>query len=213
LKKYLSYSLIVLLVLTTSLACVTKKKRNETSKLGKAYQNTTAYYNGYWNSKEIMKESLKLLRAANIDDYNNILEIEDFISVNDPKMVKTDMDKIQEKVSTVSQLHEASDWVDDCYVMMGKAQYMKQEYETAEETLEYFQEDFNPANPYGRNYKHKKPTGKAAKKAREAAKKEKEKEREAAAEAKQELKEEKAKTKEEERKAKAKEREKAEGSQ
>lgn len=208
-KKYLSYSLIVLLVLTTSLACVTKKKRNETSKLGKAYQNTTAYYNGYWNSKEIMKESLKLLRAANIDDYNNILEIEDFISVNDPKMVKTDMDKIQEKVSTVSQLHEASDWVDDCYVMMGKAQYMKQEYETAEETLEYFQEDFNPANPYGRNYKHKKPTGKAAKKAREAAKKEKEKEREAAAEAKQELKEEKAKTKEEERKAKAKEREKA----
>lgn len=208
-KKFLLYSILLFLVLTASMACVTKKKRNETSKLGKFYQNTTAYYNGYWNSKEIMKESLKLLRAANVDDYNNILEVEDFVAVTDPKMVKADMDKIQEKVSTVAQLHEASDWVDDCYVMMGKAQYMKQEYETAEETLEYFQEDFNPSNPYGRNYKHKKPTGKAAKKAREAEKKEKEKERKKAAEAKQELKEEKAKTKEEERKAKAKEREKA----
>ena len=200
--------ILALVVATATMACVTKKKRTETSKFGKFYQNTTAYYNGYWNANEILKESLITLRAANVDDYNKILEVEDFIAVDNPKMVKPEMDKIQEKVSTVAQLHEASDWVDDCYVMMGKAQYLKHEYETAEETLEYFQEDFNPSNPYGRNYKSKKPTGKAAKKAREVEKKEKEKEREKVKEEKQEAKEEKAKTKEEERKAKAKAREK-----
>ena len=199
---------MALVVATATMACVTKKKRTETSKFGKFYQNTTAYYNGYWNANEILKESLITLRAANVDDYNKILEVEDFIAVDNPKMVKPEMDKIQEKVSTVAQLHEASDWVDDCYVMMGKAQYLKHEYETAEETLEYFQEDFNPSNPYGRNYKSKKPTGKAAKKAREVEKNEKEKEREKVKEEKQEAKEEKAKTKEEERKAKAKAREK-----
>jgi tetratricopeptide (TPR) repeat protein len=191
---------------TASMACVTKKKKNDISKFGKFYQNTTAYYNGYWNSKEIIKESMKTLRLANVDDYNKILEVEDFVSVDNPKMVKADMDKILEKVSTVAQLHEASDWVDDCYVMMGKAQYLKQEYETAEETLEYFQEDFNPSNPYGRNYKSKKPTGKAAKKAKKIERKEKEKEREEKAKVKEEVKEEKAKTKAEERKAKEKER-------
>jgi tetratricopeptide (TPR) repeat protein len=192
---------------TASVACVTKKKRNETSKFGKFYHNTTAFYNGYWNSKEILKESMKTLRLANVDDYNKILEVEDFISIDNPKMVKADMDKILEKVSTVAQLHEPSDWVDDCYVMMGKAQYLKQEYETANETLEYFQEDFNPANPYGRNYKSKKPKGKAAKKAKAIEKKEKEKERKEKAKEKEAVKTEKAKTLAEERKEKQKERE------
>lgn len=198
-----------MLTLVGTLSCVSKKKRNETSKFGKFYHNTTAYYNGYWNSKEIIRESLKTLRLANVDDYTKILEVEDFISVPNPKMVKEDMDKILQKVSTVAQLHEPSDWVDDCYVMMGKAQYLKQEFETAEETLVYFQEDFNPGNPYGRNYKSKKPTGKAAKKAKKEEQKVKAEKRKEVAEEKEKVKKETAKTKEQERKEKAKEREKA----
>jgi len=134
------------------------------------------------------------LRLANVDDYNKILEVEDFVSIDNPKMVKAEMDKIIEKVTTVAQLHEPSNWVDDCYVMMAKAQYLKQEYETAEETLQYFQEDFNPSNPYGRNYKSKKPSGKAAKKLKEAERKETEKRKEKEREEKKEIKEEKAET-------------------
>ena len=80
----------IFLLVSVSLSCVTKKKTSETSKLGKFYQNTTAYYNGYWNSNEILKESMKTLRLANIDDYNQILEIENYVSVDNPKMVKAD---------------------------------------------------------------------------------------------------------------------------
>lgn len=206
-KKVIIYLFIVSFVLSSGLSCVATKKRNETSKAGKFYHNTTAYYNGYWNANEIMKESLMQLRLANNDDYNKILEVEDFVSVDNPKMVKGDMDRIIEKVSTVAQLHEPSDWVDDCYVMMAKAQYVKQEYETAEETLEYFQEDFNPSNPYGRNYKSKKLKGKASRKAKEIEKKEKEEQREQKAKEREELKKEKAKQKEKDRKEKQKERE------
>ncbi len=199
-KQLYRFFFLLILFSVILISCVTKKKRNETSKLGKAYQNTTAYYNGYWNAKEILRESMILLRLANVDDYNKILEVEDFISVDNPKMVKAEMDKIIDKVTTVAQLHEPSDWVDDCYVMMAKAQYLKQEYETAEETLQYFQEDFNPSNPYGRNYKSKKPTGKAAKKIKEEERKEAEKKKEAEREKKIEIKEEKAKTQAQERK-------------
>lgn len=208
-NRIIIYFLAFSVIAGTGLSCVTTKKRNETSKTGKFYHNTTAYYNGYWNANEIMKESMMTLRAANVDDYNNIIEVEDYVSVDNPKMVKPDMDKILEKVSTVAQLHLPSDWVDDCYVMMGKAQYVKQEYETAAETLEYFQEDFNPANPYGRNYKSKKLTGKAAKKAREADKKVKEAEKKQAKADKEAERKAKAKQKEQDKKAKAKEREKA----
>ena len=206
-NRFIIYLIAFFLTVGAGLSCVTTKKRSETSKVGKFYHNTTAYYNGYWNAQEIMKESMQTLRLANVDDYNNILEIEDFISVENPKMVKPEMEKVLEKVSTVAQLHLPSDWVDDCYVMMSKAQYLKQEYETAAETLEYFQEDFNPSNPYGRNYKSKKLTGKAAKKAREIEKKEKDAERKLAAAEKDKARKDQAKTKQDERIAKAKERE------
>ncbi len=208
-KRGILVCLSLALLILALAGCVTRKRKNETSAAGKFYHNTTAYYNGYWNANEILKESMIQLRQTNQDDYNQLLEVEDFVAIDDPKMVKADMDKILEKVTTVAQLHEPSEWVDDCYVMMAKAQYLKQEYETAEETLEYFQEDFNPANPYGRNYKSKKLTGKAAKKAKKEEQKEKKKKQEEVKEKKEELKEEKEKSRKELQKEKEKERERA----
>lgn len=196
-----------MLLVSVSEGCVTKKKRNETSKLGKFYHNTTSLYNGYWNAKEIYRLSKLQLQAANEDDYNKILEVEDYISVNDPKMVKDDMDIIIQKVTTVAQLHEPGDYVDDCYVMLAKAQYLKHEFETSEETLEYFQEEFNPTNPYGRNYMSKKPTGKAAIKQKALEREQQAKAKEEEREIKIEQRKEEAKTKEEERKEKIKQRE------
>lgn len=177
-RKTLSLFLIATAVVLIISSCVSRRKKNETSKLGKFYHNTTAYYNGYWNAKEIMKESMVTLRQANNDNYSNILDVEDYVSQPNPKIVAADMDKIIDKVSTVAALHEPSEWVDDCYVMMAKAQYLKQDYETSEETLLYFQEEFNPSNPYGRNYKKKKLTKAALKKKREEEKKEQAKEKE-----------------------------------
>ncbi len=208
-KKFFQIYFVIIALIVGGFSCTVKKRKNETSKMGKFYHNTTSYYNGYWNAKEILRESMILMRTANVDDYNKILEVEDFVSLNNPKMVKSDMDKIIQKVTTVAQLHEPGDWVDDCYVMMGKAQYLKQEYETAEETLAYFQEDFNPANPYGRNYKSKKPTGKRAKKLREVEKKEKQAEKKKATKEKAEVKKEKEKNKEQQAKEKAKDKEAA----
>ncbi|MGB4961160.1 MAG: hypothetical protein WBO36_16870, partial [Saprospiraceae bacterium] len=88
------YLLVALMTTLSSPSCVTKKKKNETSKVGKFYHNTTAYYNGYWNAKEILKESLVKMRQANVDDYSKILEVEDYISLDNPKLVKSEMDTI-----------------------------------------------------------------------------------------------------------------------
>lgn len=202
------FSLFIVLILAVfSSGCVTKKKRNETSKFGKFYHNTTSLYNGYWNAKEIYRLSLEQMRLANEDDFNKILEVEDYISINDPKMVKDDMEIIIQKVTTVAQLHEPGNYVDDCYVMMGKAQYLKHDYETSEQTLEYFQEEFNPANPYGRNYMTKKPTGKSAIKAKALEREQKIEQQKEEREEKAKEKKEVAKTKAQERKEKQKQRE------
>lgn len=216
-----SFLLFFILIAATFFSgCVTKKKKGETSKFGKFYHNTTSYYNGYWNATEILRLNMINMRMSNVDDYNQILEVEDYVNQPNPKMVEAEMNKAIEKVIIVSNVHDEGDWVDDCYVLMAKAQYYKQDYETAETTLQYFQEAFNPKNPYGRNYYksplNKKKLKKLQAKQKKEEKKLKEKEKEAKAEAREDLKKQKekerkerAKQKERERKQKAKERERA----
>jgi tetratricopeptide (TPR) repeat protein len=191
-NKMLRLFALSTLILMVS-GCVTTKKKGDVSKLKKFYHNVTSEYNGYFNANELMIESEKILRESNQDNYIKILDVIDYAGVSDPKIVYGQLDKAIEKVTTVAALHEPGEWVDDCYVLMGKAQYMKQDYASTVETLEYFQSAFNPSNPYGRNYQKKRlGTGSAQ------AKKEREKERS-----------EKQKAQLDERKTKEKEREDA----
>ena len=46
--------------------------------------------------------------------------------------------------SVVVNLHREAVWTDDCYLLVGKAQYLKQDYESAEETLRYLTNEFSP---------------------------------------------------------------------
>ena len=199
-------------------SCVTKKKKGEVSKFGKFYHNLTSEYNGYFNANELYQQSLLTLKDANNDNYSKILEVYDYVSVSDPKVVNADLDKAVEKVTKVATIHEPGDWVDDCYVLMGKAQYLKQDYEKSLETLEFFEAEFNPSNPYGKGFKKKKLSSKQKQKLlkadREVEKKKKEEKREEEQKLKDEKreeqkkeKEEAAKTREEQRKLVQKQRE------
>lgn len=204
---------MIFLAAAIGIGCSSKRKRKGAppSKLSKFYHNTTALYNGYFNANELLEESYAVLRASHKDNYNEILSLYDYVSIQDPKSVYPNLDKAIEKVTTVAMLHEPSKWVDDCYVLMGEAQYLKQEYETAEETFSYFKEEFNPSNPFGRNYKKKKKSKEAIKKEKEKERKEEKKqvakEKEEAKDAREEEREAKKKAKEEADFAKKKERE------
>jgi len=128
--------------------------------------------------------------------------------VDNPSSASSNLDIAIEKVTTVTALHEPSHWVDDCYVLMGKAQYLKQDYESAEETFEYFEEQFDAKNPYGRLYTKKKST-RPSKKERKKEQKAREKERKESQKEREKSREKEQKEREEARKKKLKEREKA----
>lgn len=144
----------VLLLITTLLwGCVTtKRSKKEAGWLKTKVHDMNARYNGLFNAKELYKASITQLNGVHEDNYNQIISIYELGSEEDRKLVEEDMDVVIEKVVKVASLHEPSKWVDDCYVMMGKAQYLKGDYESAEETLEYFVEDFNPRDPTSRVY-------------------------------------------------------------
>lgn len=147
----------------------------------KLFHNTTSKYNGYWNAQEIMKMTMLEMKDMQANNYNKILPVYDYLDIDNPKSIAPSMDKAIEKVITVATIHEEGNYVDDCYVLMGKAQYLKQDYAAAEETFQFFEEEFDPKNPYGREYtrsKYKKKSVKENRKELKEKKKEAEKERE-----------------------------------
>jgi len=125
-------------------SCVTEKKKGELSALGKLYHNTTAKFNGYFNANELLEESIATLNDQYQDNFREVLPVYAYVATDNADAVAADLDRAIEKVSVVVNLHRESHWTDDCYLLVGKAQYLKQDYESAEETLRYFVDEFNP---------------------------------------------------------------------
>ncbi|MEZ4906547.1 MAG: tetratricopeptide repeat protein [Saprospiraceae bacterium] len=160
----ISFSLIVF-------SCKTTKKKEEVSKFGKFYQNTTSYYNGYFNANEIYQLSIQKLNASHKDDYQKILPIYPYEEIENASIVNQDMDVVVEKLSRDINLHRAADWVDDCYLLIGKAQYVKQDFEKAEQTFEYFHDEMNPTFKKAHTTKKTKSTSKSKKSKKKSSKK------------------------------------------
>ncbi|MBK7426689.1 MAG: hypothetical protein IPI60_06515 [Saprospiraceae bacterium] len=138
--------------------CATKKKSGP-SKLKKAYHNTTAYYNGYFNADLLIDESILALESQTKDNYNKVLDIYKYTSATNPQAVYPQLDKAIQKLTVAVHLHRVSHWTDDCYLAIGQSQFLKQDYESAEETLEYFIQEFNTdgSSKKKRNVKEDKP--------------------------------------------------------
>lgn len=144
--KQINIYILSLLTALLVVGCTTQKSKSDLSPLAKLYHNTTARYNGYFNANELYLASREQMNTQHQENYNKILPIYPYEASQNPKAVATDMDKAIEKVSVVVNLHRESDWTDDCYLLMAKAQFLKQDYESAEETLEYMVEEYSPGN-------------------------------------------------------------------
>jgi tetratricopeptide (TPR) repeat protein len=165
LRKF-NTSLFLIAAFLIASGCVTQKKKEDVGKVGKAYHNMTARYNGYYNADVLLNESILELDQQHQDNYNKILPIYKYVEADNPKAVADKLDNAIKKVSVVVNLHRVSHWTDDCYLVMGEAQFLKQDYEAAEETLEFLMAEFNP-----KEMAEKEKKSKAYKKRKKAIKK------------------------------------------
>lgn len=124
--------------------CKVQKSRSDISPVAKFYHNTTAHYNGYFNAEELLLASIQRLNDQHQDDYTKLLPVFPYRAVDNPRAEAESLDKAIEKVSVVVALHRPSDWTDDCYLLIAKAQYLKQDFEASEETLQFFAREFSP---------------------------------------------------------------------
>lgn len=137
---------IIALGLLVLASCTTQKKRSDQSALSKAWHNTNAHYNGYFNADETITESILLLNEQHEDNYLQLLDIYPYTEVDNPQAVAEQLDEAVKKVTVVVNLHPYSQWSDDCYFIAGQALYLKQDYEGAEKAFRYLVNEYPPEN-------------------------------------------------------------------
>ncbi len=123
--------LLALLLLTLFAGC------GRDSSFKRFYHNTTARFNGYYNAKTKYDEALKDIRKAHKDDYVEIIPLEVYGSQAAAANFYPQFDEVIKKSSNVIQNHDISKWVDNSFLLIGKAYFMKREYFEAIESFQY----------------------------------------------------------------------------
>lgn len=114
--------------------CSTKK----TGWAHRYYHSVLTRFNGYFNAKELMKESELAIDLSMPDNYTKTLPVYKELPQENAELVAADMDVVLEKCARVITKNsirkrgkEYTKWVDDSYFLMGKAYYYKNDYTKA----------------------------------------------------------------------------------
>jgi tetratricopeptide (TPR) repeat protein len=136
--------------------CSTKKN----TAVSRAYQNFTSHYNIYFNARENLKSGIQRIDNTLQDDFTHILPV---YKISDPaagKVASSEMELVVLKCSKLISLHsitksparksnkserykkfaskgEYNKWVDDSYLLMGKANYFNHDFHRAEENFNF----------------------------------------------------------------------------
>ena len=101
----------------------------------KAYHKTTTRYNWYFNAKESYKSGVNRLETQHKDDFNELLSIYPLGKDKDAQNISPQMDKALKKCAQAISKHsmlikgkEYNRWIDDCYLLIGKAYFYKKEH-------------------------------------------------------------------------------------
>lgn len=127
-------------------ACSTKKN----TFTRRAYHNLTAHYNAYWNGNESVKEGVAELRKSARDNYTSVLPVYNYGAQNNAQAINPNMDRAIEKASKVIQRHsmyfdkkEHVKWIMYSYMLIGKANFYKQDYNAARRAFEYVSRQYS----------------------------------------------------------------------
>ncbi|WP_025762261.1 type IX secretion system periplasmic lipoprotein PorW/SprE [Dyadobacter tibetensis] len=102
-----------------------------------AFHNITSRYNAYFIAEQNMAEAEFLLRQAYKDDYNQLVPIlYPMDSISSIKVQPQLTDAIK-KASIVAEKHQNSKWLDNSYIVLGKARLYMGEWADGLEALRF----------------------------------------------------------------------------
>lgn len=150
----------ILIILTVTLffvSCSTKKNRW----INRTYHNVTSKYNIFFNGNEALKSGVNKIVAAHQDNYTLILPVFQYSDESAAQSGAASMEKAIKKASKVIKKHsitekpkrksgkltqkqkdfyarkEYCNWIDDSYLMMGKANFYSRNFFEADNSFNY----------------------------------------------------------------------------
>jgi tetratricopeptide (TPR) repeat protein len=147
---------LVLILLLTD--CSVEKNTGTT----RFYHGLTSRFNIYFNGYESFKAGLIKINKGYNDDFAELLKVFEYSDPSTVSLCSSDMDRAIQKASKVITLKsitakpevnsrgepsekekellekkEYNEWVDDCYLLIGKARFYKHEYDEASAIFNY----------------------------------------------------------------------------
>lgn len=149
--KYLALLFITFLFST----CSTEKN----AFLNKSYHYVTVRYNGYFHGNEAFKEAKSNIQKAHQDDYNKIIPVFKYGDYDIASQQFDLLDRAIKKAVKMINKHsmvisikredtEVNAMIDNCYLLMGKAQFYKKDFESSTKTFKYVIKNFKKTNEY-----------------------------------------------------------------
>ena len=145
-KAYRFLSPVLLFVLFLMMVSCSTKKNSFTRRW---YHNLTSHYNVYWNGKEALIKAEDELEEAIKDNFTLVLPMCNYGDETASKMVTPSLDRAIEKGSKTILKHsmvfggrEYVRWIDDAYLMIGKAYFYKQDYFSARRSFSFIMREY-----------------------------------------------------------------------
>jgi outer membrane protein assembly factor BamD (BamD/ComL family) len=105
--------------------------------VSKTYHNVTSRYNGYYYANDEIKKIEKKQWSSLNDDYNRILRLFPALDSTLAEGYSKETEEAIKMASLTIQNHSNSQWVDDCYLLIGKARLYDLDWGNAVQTFKY----------------------------------------------------------------------------
>ena len=145
-KNHILVFMAFVVALLLSNGCSTRKN----TFTRRTFHNLTSHYNVYWNGQYSLEEGDRQLKNNAKDDYSKVLRVYNYGSKTEALALNSQMDRALQKTSVCVQKHtmkfngkERVKWIDDAYLVMGKAHFYKQDYIPAKRTFEFVSTEFS----------------------------------------------------------------------
>ncbi len=155
-RRIFLHTVFVLFLIWVFAACTTEKNTWST----RTFHNVNSHYNVYFNANESVKKGVETIDERVQDDFTRLLPIYKSSSPTAGEMVKSDMENAVLKSSKLIEIHsitkkpkrkkkrtrkyqefasqeEFNNWIDDSYLLMGKAYFYEHNYVSAIDNFGY----------------------------------------------------------------------------
>lgn len=110
----------------------------------KIVQNTLARYNYYYHANKKLNDISHTVARQGQDNYNYLLPFYPY-SLQNLGLSKNDLDSVIEKASINIQIRDPrSKWIDDSYLVIGKAYFLEGEWDKANRTFQFINNTYAP---------------------------------------------------------------------